>query len=505
MKKIFSMITLAVLMVALAGSCTKNIEERIDKADTDVAALQAVIGQYEKLQSDITSVIQALRNEVGSRPASEQQTVWECIAALQSQNNTVSAAIGGLKTLVGGESVSGQIDDAVSELISKYNLESLEATLKGLKDEVARKFNVEALKGQVEQLDKTLRKCSNYIARIDAFKGLVQSVSIIPDYDDGSVKVDDGVIKLMCVITPESVLSDISNPYEIFTLTLSYGPATKSGESEEICFDDIQPYDRERGIVLFTANISKYLPEDDSQTLMVSLNVKFSGSNLTSGFAKVTMPERHDMVQLWDGGPYWATCNLGAKNPWNNGDYFAWGQTIGYKPTESTFSHSFNWESYSGKGSFEELSPKPYDEVSKVLLADYDAATNVDESWRTPTATEFKALKDNCYLEWTDDYCGYSVMGIIVYKAKNVGDKGAVNGKSGYTTSDTHIFLPAAGNADGTDLLFFGHGGYWSSSRSIGLQQDAECFSIGNIAGSCTLGSSERYLGYSVRPVRDAE
>ena len=289
MKKIFSMITLAVLMVALAGSCTKNIEERIDKADTDVATLQTAIGQYEKLQSDITSVIQALRNEVGSRPASEQQTVWECIAALQSQNNTVSAAIGGLKTLVGEESVSGQIDDAVSELISKYSLESLEATLKGLKDEVARKFNVEALKGQVEQLDKTLRKCSNYIARIDAFKGLVQSVSIIPAYSNGSIKADaEGLVKFECAVTPASVLADISDAElaKCFTLTLST-VGTKAGESAEIAVTSAEVADPENGIVEITADISDYIPEDGSQTLMLALNLKLGASNLTSGFTKV--------------------------------------------------------------------------------------------------------------------------------------------------------------------------------------------------------------------------
>ena len=41
MKKILSMIALTVLMVALAGSCTKNFEERLDKTDADVATLRA--------------------------------------------------------------------------------------------------------------------------------------------------------------------------------------------------------------------------------------------------------------------------------------------------------------------------------------------------------------------------------------------------------------------------------------------------------------------------------
>ena len=93
MKKILSMITLTVLMVALAGSCTKNFEERLDKTEADAAALKAAIGKYGNLQSDIAAVLDALKKDVGSRPASEQQSVWNCINALQNQKSTFDAAI----------------------------------------------------------------------------------------------------------------------------------------------------------------------------------------------------------------------------------------------------------------------------------------------------------------------------------------------------------------------------------------------------------------------------
>ena len=35
-------------------------------------------------------------------------------------------------------------------------------------------------------------------------------------------------------------------------------------------------------------------------------------------------------VQLWANGPYWATTNIGAGEPWESGYYFWWGDTIGY-------------------------------------------------------------------------------------------------------------------------------------------------------------------------------
>lgn len=46
-------------------------------------------------------------------------------------------------------------------------------------------------------------------------------------------------------------------------------------------------------------------------------------------------------VQLWDGGPYWAECNVGASKPEEYGYYFWWGDAIGYKRNSSDSS----WDS----------------------------------------------------------------------------------------------------------------------------------------------------------------
>ena len=50
--------------------------------------------------------------------------------------------------------------------------------------------------------------------------------------------------------------------------------------------------------------------------------VAFSDSDDTSHVEK---------VQLWEGGPYWATTNIGAEKPEDPGYYFWWGDTVGYK------------------------------------------------------------------------------------------------------------------------------------------------------------------------------
>ena len=50
----------------------------------------------------------------------------------------------------------------------------------------------------------------------------------------------------------------------------------------------------------------------------------------TNMVVRVTF-DAHEKVQLWKDGPYWATTNIGAEEPYEYGYYFWWGDTVGYK------------------------------------------------------------------------------------------------------------------------------------------------------------------------------
>ena len=161
----------------------------------------------------------------------------------------------------------------------------------------------------------------------------------------------------------------------------------------------------------------------------------------------------------------WATCNVGADNPWDYGDYFAWGET----ETKSDYS----WSTYKWcNGSYNTLTKYNADDNKKTLDPDDDAATaNWHGAWRMPTYEEQEALRDSCYWEWTTNYNEKGVSGYIVYKVKSNKDMGKKKGKgssitteAAYSLSDTHIFLPATGYYDrgleSAGLL----GRYWSAS-----------------------------------------
>ena len=290
MKKILSMIALTVLMVALAGSCTKNFEERLDKTDADVATLQAAIGKYGELQSDITTVLQALRAEVGTRPASEQQSVWNCINALQNQSNALDVAIRNLQKLVGETSVDAQISEAVENLVSEYDLDNLEATLQELKEKVNAKYDVTELEKKVGQLKEKLDKVVTSILKISAIEEMIQSVSIAPAYSDGSVKADENNnLTFKCIVSPAEALAGESNLKECFTIAhLEVEPVTKTASEKSITVTRVRALDKNQGAYEVTADISFGLP-DDGESLMIALNVKTGLSDYTTDFVKVTI------------------------------------------------------------------------------------------------------------------------------------------------------------------------------------------------------------------------
>lgn len=164
-------------------------------------------------------------------------------------------------------------------------------------------------------------------------------------------------------------------------------------------------------------------------------------------------------------GTIWASCNVGAQNPWDYGDYFSWG--------EVTTKDVYDEDTYT------------YRDSPSTLDASHDAATvNMGSNWRMPTVAEFVELRDNCEWEWTDDYNGKGVSGYIVW------DK---------YFHKTHIFLPAAGYRYGSALDYAGSfGDYWSSS----VYDSDYAWELGFYSGARSVYYDNRHDGQTVRAVR---
>ena len=211
-------------------------------------------------------------------------------------------------------------------------------------------------------------------------------------------------------------------------------------------------------------------------------------------------------VQLWEGGPYWAECNVGATKPEEYGYYFWWGDTVGYTRSGGTWEGSnsrysgVTWVSSTGQqmsSPFLDSSCPTYGKNNAALLsagyidstgnlvAAYDAATaHLGAPWRMPTDAEFSALIDNCTTTWITTN---GVPGRLV------------TGKDSY--ANRSIFLPAAGVGRDSRLYSPGSIGiFWSSTPNSAKSDNAwDLYFASSYFNRDDYG---RFLGQSVRPVR---
>lgn len=146
----------------------------------------------------------------------------------------------------------------------------------------------------------------------------------------------------------------------------------------------------------------------------------------------------HEYVDLGlSSGLKWATCNVGANSPEEEGNYYAWAETETKETHDSSNALTYGL-------TFSELESHGYIDSESNLTPLHDAATvNWGAPWRMPTLGEIEELELECIWEWTTQ-----------------------NGVNGYKVTgpnDNSIFLPANGDSDGDS--FYYTGAFWSSTR----------------------------------------
>lgn len=177
----------------------------------------------------------------------------------------------------------------------------------------------------------------------------------------------------------------------------------------------------------------------------------------------------------------WATMNVGANNPEEYGDYFAWGET---DPKDSYY-----WTTYKYSNGSETTLTKyntstmagTVDNKTTLELSDDAAYINWDGNWRMPSEAEWEELRKQCTWTWT---------------TKN----GVKGHKVTSKINDNNIFLPASGRHFVDAFTGVGvDGNYWSNTLNVASPCEAMyVLFISNGAGSF---GSDRYVGHSVRPV----
>lgn len=247
----------------------------------------------------------------------------------------------------------------------------------------------------------------------------------------------------------------------------------------------------------YVKNLSKALTFTSG--CVKGLNVDLTGCEIVSGPGPVDL----GLSVLW------ATCNLGASNPYEYGGYYQWAGTQDVTdrtikldwdncPYHEGKSYSTGWTKYGGRsttaGTWSSSIPEEERIVKTVLDPEDDAAHVIlGGNWRMPTIEECLELKEQCTWVWTDNYNETGIKGVIIS-----------GNKTGCT--DRSIFIPAAGyrsadyvSDDKKEVVI------WSSSILIedaSRAQSLEYLHLGWKEGIFRADIS-RYCGVNIRPVMD--
>ena len=223
------------------------------------------------------------------------------------------------------------------------------------------------------------------------------------------------------------------------------------------------------------------------------------GSNVKAT-CEVTVPVEYEYVDLGlRSGTLWATCNIGAEDPADVGDYFAWGEIEPKeKYTWGTYIHCNGASNKQIKycinaGYWDGEGENPDGLIA--LKSEDDAATQLwGDEWCMPTSGDLAELNECPRKEYsTRQYNGQTVVGVEIY-----------NRVIGFPS----IFIPISGYINNGKITNPTFGYCWSNTNS---EQNgmitASTFQIeidqeNSRAGTLDIVPKNRCYGMPIRPVR---
>ena len=187
-------------------------------------------------------------------------------------------------------------------------------------------------------------------------------------------------------------------------------------------------------------------------------------------------------------GTKWAKMNIGATNPWDYGDFFAWGETT---PKDFYDWKNYKYCSYDG----EKFALTKYcvdsscglngfvDNLTVLEPEDDAVMANLGTGWRMPTREEYEELNQETTFVWIT--------------------RNGVEGRLLTGPNGNSIFFPATGFYLDGEVICTGLGIYWSSSLQTTSQVSA--WSLHFDYEECHVCATyERSRGHCIRAVREA-
>ena len=317
---------------------------------------------------------------------------------------------------------------------------------------------------------------------------------------------------------------------DVTPLEGTYTPSTKNAKTATAIYEAILvPQSFAAGELSVTFSIGSYNYQWTNATAITlaagqTVNLPVS----TTAAPYLAKLNGHEYVEMGD-GLKWATCNVGASRPWEDGDLYAWGEVETYYSSQNPLTwkegktDGYWWTSYKWvQGEF--VAEPPGREgfayiISKYTIADGvlytswysynnfigDGLNTLDlsddaahyhwgDTWRMPTAAEWTVLfnMNNYAWDWIENYNGTGTDGLLV-----------TNIVEGSVYKGNNIFLPAVTefNCLERNEKHYGCVSYWSSSLS-NKTIEAKAFDSGGHGRTITINVL-RFIGAVVRPVSE--
>lgn len=256
-------------------------------------------------------------------------------------------------------------------------------------------------------------------------------------------------------------------------------PEPTLAELDSIAFHDCQTVADYRSYVAKYGQDARYYSEAQD---FIDRFVADSIQHVTSGSAN-----GHEWVDLGlPSGTLWSICNVGASQPEEYGNYFAWGES----KTKTTY-EEMTYKYYKGADSWaitkycsrSDYGNNGFTDTLTILQAEDDPSNAWGDGWHTPTKAQWDELLQNTTKLWTTQK--------------------EVNGMLFTADNGQTIFLPAAGQRWSRVLYDVGSKGfYWSSSLSI--DHPCNAWQLSFSSDECDMNYYySRYSGFFIRPVRE--
>jgi len=310
---------------------------------------------------------------------------------------------------------------------------------------------------------------------------------------DLSIKVASGTVKKIKVTADKNLCGD-------FTLnTSTYAITAGEGDYKSV-FLDCSAANDGAGVTADNTTFNIAIPPQVYGHLIIYLSADGTTYNeamatkSSAGLGLIARKQIYSInygrnaVQLWAGGPFFATMNMGQfyeytnqHNNWYNvdnvGELFQWGGTCARR----------------GSRGLEGSDDYSKSKIDIAGTSDDVATVSWGNAWRMPRAEELDDLMDRtCTIStWMDGFHNQYAPGCQLVGYKFEGKDGVYINKS--------VFFPAAGyGSDGSgNVIGKGEtGGYWSSMPE---DEAAQCISFHS--GSKMASSESRWYAYSVRAV----